>query len=426
MTKRTRRVLFWLAVAVFVAATPLIVSYARGYRLDLSGLDLSRVGAIALETKPKEATVWLNNKKLSKSTPTVIRNLFPEKNYELRIEREGFWPWEKELEVEPELVTAVRNIVLFPLELKLAPAVSEAPVFNNFFLSPNAERVLGRETGGNVSLGTRLFFGDGLLASEVKNVHWSENGGRVVFNRVTYLGERWYVADTDGKLTYLNGLYETELRINQPATKPLPRRFAAEEVLFSDAAGSKIIALIEGRLFTLNLGEETISELAVENVKAINLNSGRLVIFKNPDIILVSKSSGEDLTLLGNFRFAPNNILISPDGKKAAFWHNWHIGVFWLEDSADDGLFRKRGEQDIVFPSLSPIKRVRWHSSSQYLMAFLENGEFTVAELDGRGGSHNAWTWDLPEITAFDYAAAKEELWFLDSSGALLRHAEKF
>ena len=129
---------------------------------------------------------------------------------------------------------------------------------------------------------------------------------------------------------------------------------------------------------------------------------------------------------MGNFRFAPNNILISPDGKKAAFWHNWHIGVFWLEDSADDGLFRKRGEQDIVFPSLSPIKRVRWHSSSQYLMAFLENGEFTVAELDGRGGSHNAWTWDLPEITAFDYAAAKEELWFLDSSGALLRHAEKF
>src|SRR3990167_2692883 len=118
LTKRRRRILFWIMVAIFLVVTPLVVGYARGYRFDFDLRKVTQVGGIAVETEPSDALVFLDGKYTEDDTPTFIRSLLPQHFYHVRVERAGYLPWEKTLEVAAREVAVARNIILFRSELK--------------------------------------------------------------------------------------------------------------------------------------------------------------------------------------------------------------------------------------------------------------------------------------------------------------------
>ncbi len=116
----TRRVLFWASAAVFAVLAPLVVGYALGYRLDLAGGGIVRTGALVVETEPGGAAVIIDGA-LARHTGTIfngtalIRDLAP-RVHRIRIEKPGYHPWEKEIEIYPAVVTEVRNVRLWPLK----------------------------------------------------------------------------------------------------------------------------------------------------------------------------------------------------------------------------------------------------------------------------------------------------------------------
>src|SRR3990167_7053996 len=118
LTKRRRRILFWIMVAIFIVVTPLVVGYARGYRFDFDLRKVTQVGGIAIETDPDDALVFVDGKYAEDDTPTFIRSLLPQHSYRIRVERAGFMPWEKTMEVAASEVSVARNIILFRSELK--------------------------------------------------------------------------------------------------------------------------------------------------------------------------------------------------------------------------------------------------------------------------------------------------------------------
>ncbi|MEX2053769.1 MAG: PEGA domain-containing protein [Patescibacteria group bacterium] len=95
-------------IILFLITTGIIL-YASGFRLDLGGGGFAKTGMILVKSVPDGARVLLDDK-LAGATDSTIGSLQPD-TYHLKIEKEGFMSWEKDVEVKAELVTGVMAIL---------------------------------------------------------------------------------------------------------------------------------------------------------------------------------------------------------------------------------------------------------------------------------------------------------------------------
>src|SRR4051812_25026631 len=95
-----RKILFYVFVAAYAIIGPLMVLYALGY-IFRPGEEKGMVptGLISLATEPSGATVYVGNKRYSKKTPAVVRNLLPG-SYPVSIQMKGHRGWSSKVPVE--------------------------------------------------------------------------------------------------------------------------------------------------------------------------------------------------------------------------------------------------------------------------------------------------------------------------------------
>lgn len=99
-----------LGLLVFLGlVTAGVVLYAQGFRLDLGGGSLAKTGMILAKSLPDGARVFLDEE-LEAATDSTVPSLKPG-TYHLKIEKEGYLAWEKDVEVKEELVTNVTAIL---------------------------------------------------------------------------------------------------------------------------------------------------------------------------------------------------------------------------------------------------------------------------------------------------------------------------
>lgn len=93
------------------------IFYARGYRLDPNnpGAILEGTGLLVLTSRPDGARVLIDNHLTTATNNTI--NLTP-RSYKVRIEKDGYFPWEKTIEIKKEAVTQA-NSTLFPIAPRL-------------------------------------------------------------------------------------------------------------------------------------------------------------------------------------------------------------------------------------------------------------------------------------------------------------------
>jgi hypothetical protein len=136
MTRRVRRIILYSTILFFVLTAPVVLLYAWGYSFDWQKKKPVLTGGLYLKSIPKKATVYLNDKPKDE-TPAFIKRLLP-KEYRVKIVKEGFYPWQKNLKIESKLVTEARNILLIPINPKIEVVDQELP--NDFsleeFLNP--------------------------------------------------------------------------------------------------------------------------------------------------------------------------------------------------------------------------------------------------------------------------------------------------
>lgn len=107
-----RHLSFWLFSSAFVILTPIIVYYSLGYKFDIRSKKFLKTGALSIKTFPRAITVYLDGDKMSELTPSTIRELMPRK-YSLALEKEGFYPYNMEIEIKPSLVHNI-DVFLIP------------------------------------------------------------------------------------------------------------------------------------------------------------------------------------------------------------------------------------------------------------------------------------------------------------------------
>ena len=111
-----RAIAFYTAVIIFCILLPMMLSYALGYKIDFRNFNLKiyKTGIMYLASSPTGATIYINGRKHTDSTPARIEELKPGV-YKIEVKLENFYPWEKDLVVRPNMVTRADHIILFPL-----------------------------------------------------------------------------------------------------------------------------------------------------------------------------------------------------------------------------------------------------------------------------------------------------------------------
>lgn len=97
-------------VAITLAAA-IAIFLAKGYTFSSKEKRIVGTGIITITSEPDSASVFIDGH-LTTATNATVSSL-PPKNYSVRIVKEGFIPWEKQISVKEGLVTEVK-LTLFP------------------------------------------------------------------------------------------------------------------------------------------------------------------------------------------------------------------------------------------------------------------------------------------------------------------------
>lgn len=174
MSKRTRLILFISFALLYLIFAPVIVFYSLGYRFDFDNKQLITTGAVYLQTWPSEVQISVgeNVKQNTNilSNVSLIQGLSPEK-YDITVEKEGYYPWSKNLEIKEQEVTRIDNVTLIKQEIVFNEIEGE---FENFPTEPPVETGLTKEQKEIVLL--KL---SGVISSKVSGnyIIWLSNKG---------------------------------------------------------------------------------------------------------------------------------------------------------------------------------------------------------------------------------------------------------
>lgn len=116
-----------LIMVFLVAATTAVVLFGRGYRLAFNQdiPKLSKTGLLVANSVPNGAQVYVDDH-LTTATDNTIS--LPPGTYTIKMLKDGYFPWEKKLKVEEEVVTKAQAR-LFPLAPRLE-SIATTPVEN--------------------------------------------------------------------------------------------------------------------------------------------------------------------------------------------------------------------------------------------------------------------------------------------------------
>lgn len=158
--------------------------FASGYKFNLSwplqyNRLLQKTGTLNIETSPKGAFIYLNEKKTAYpgikifkkdylTTPSKVKNLLPGK-YNLKLEKEGYWPIQKEIFIESGITTTIENIHLFRSDL---PTIVYRSTSTSLSLSPSSKYIYLESSGQLVDLTNSSFR---LELDNNSNGSWQDN-----------------------------------------------------------------------------------------------------------------------------------------------------------------------------------------------------------------------------------------------------------
>lgn len=127
-----------IAMALFIfGAAGVAIFLAKGYTFSSSEKRIIGTGIISATSEPDSASVYIDGH-LTTATNATISSL-PAKKYTVKIVKESFIPWEKQVEVKEGLVTGLK-VTLFPAIPTIYPLTYNS--VKNPVLSPDAGKLV--------------------------------------------------------------------------------------------------------------------------------------------------------------------------------------------------------------------------------------------------------------------------------------------
>jgi len=391
MTLLQRRVLLGISILLFLALAPLIILYSLGYSFDFAKSKIVPTGGIYVKAFPKGVKVYLDNalvkenSSYSVGTGILIKDL-PENDYEIRIEKEGYYSWHKEVPVKSGFVTEFKYVLL---------------------PEKNPEGALS-------------------TLKSITEIRYPEAKVKTL-EKILGLKIPQFEFDSTANTTYFiskNKLYSFDGTANQSSL------LAEHVVAFKHYPGILYYLTDDGTFFAIqNKETKKIAQLIPRGTEG-----GTLHVFTNAEIQassrdLVAILSEGTLSLLngatGEFSGVDDNVTsfsFSTNGEKILYARSNRlpglalneIWVYFLEPRVQPLI--SSGDKEIIYSTTAAIDSATWFGPDEEQVIFTKIGEgIYVSEIDSRGGQNNI-NWIKAPNAKIYYDRAGQSLYYEDGS----------
>ncbi len=434
---RLHLIVFWTFFVLFLATSASVLFFTFGYRFSFDRGIFVYTGSITIKANPRAVTLFLDGKPVAAdmihdiNQSLHVTGLTPGEHF-LRVEAEGFQPWEKKIVIQSGISTEFWNILL-PRTSYERTTFSEGP-YTKVFPSPTRKyfAIIG-EQGGETTLsvlerktGTseQVFsIRDVRFAPEDgRNVEWSKDedsfliplrspdqGERSVYlvdrrsKTATNLADiaavpdpenpRWH-PDNDG--TFFVFSHDTLLRI-RPEVDAIEKRVVtvAKDISAYDLSGryAAILGRGSGAISLIPFGsmESERNEPTIATIPGATGFDRPLINAYDEKRIAVYDRNGNGFLWNDDGKLEPSliplgngivGVQFSDDGKKLLFFTENEISVVFTRDW-DVQPARKNGEVLQVVRFSSPISETQWSKDYEHVL-FEQGGALKIAELDNR------------------------------------------
>ncbi len=417
-----RKAVFYPLLILYCLVTPYTILYALGYLISPEQRTLVKTGLVSVISFPRHARVFIEGKKFSKATPTVVSDLLPGK-YHVRVVRKGFGYWEKEIEIEPEKATQLEPVLLLPHKPD-ADVISHHAFANMVPGTPEAKILAWQNPQLDSLWKIDLFFKrETLLSREldirpgvsIVDILYREKSPVVLF-LVEAAGKRQFFIFQPGR----------EKKMAESLNELLPTD--ADWIDWNPKNASQIYFLKDGFLSRLDLNHEKIYPPIHSDVLGFGVHKKHLYVLKkdyslletgpegeNPDLLLESETLGTKIFSGVSARYfqievldrdllvflSDQGALISNrlpyhhvdqgvrgvsrshalDEEKVLFWTGHEIGAIDFQREKET-LFEKEPEEEIFYAGGKDIQQAFWAYEDSHVI-FLDRASVFLLEVKG-------------------------------------------
>lgn len=396
MTKRTRTILFLICVFLFISVAPIIVLYSQGFRFDFGLKKFTQTGGFFVKAEPKQVEIFIDGKLIKKTDfffgSALIENLIPKK-YKIRLEKTGYSPWEKVLEIKEKGVTEVKNIVLFPQNPNFTILTKDV---ENFWFSPDERKIILKE-GGEEGWALKLYDLEKNLKSHLINEKDIYQKGVDLLNLDFSKDEKEIYLEIGMKEQLKNFTLRYDKippTLAEKATTTIPKDIITYSEQDARYVGrtTRYRELNNNIYYLDNLGyiyradntfspQERINQIAFllkqETEYKLEIFSNYIFIKEEQNLYLFNpeaKSFEKFFEPIKDFK-------ISPDNKKIVYFSDYEIWILFLEDASEQPQ-RKIGEKLFLTRFSEKIGDIFW--LNQNYLTFNVGNKIKVSEIDER------------------------------------------
>lgn len=433
MKKTSRRILFWIFVALFLVTTPVAILYSQGYRFDQYQGIFVHSGSITLKFVPTSVSVYLNGKLQSGrgldiiNNSTTLNGLRPG-TYSVRLSASGYQDWEKQIDVHSGISSEFWNIVL----AQQNPVTKELDATNleKFYPSPFGKKIaLTKKNGTNLevwslliksNIPTLVYSGEKmeLTGDEFENLEWNYKEQLVILPVLKGGKKNYLIADSElgmnalflSDLTTLQGLHSVRWSSKEKQTiyflgkekdsdtQNLYRTdldtkevtLVSQDVVAYDLSGSSLFLVQKNNIiYKSDLSGKNISQISVAPLTTDELgDKSRLIAYDDTREALVAENGRLFVRNNGtedSIKKISDNVLsvqFSDDGKKLLFWNKNEINVLFLRPW-DVQPRRVENEIQQIVRFSTPLDNVFWYRDYEHIF-FSAGNKVKIIELDSR------------------------------------------
>ena len=375
MTRQLRTAISWAFIAAFLACAPLVVLYTAGYKYSWKKIKVEKTGIIQADSVPAGATVFLNDEQQGAVTPAPIARLLPE-TYRVRFALDGYFPWEKTVDVRSGETAFVTNAAL--IKESLPQLVQEADVLafgadgdgaHAAYLAATADGTELRLSASGAAPSLLARFPAG--AHQDPHIDWSPNGLWFLYTAHTAKGVRIAIA------------YPVKLGAEPIALHERFKNSAIRDVSWSSDGVSLVVRTVTGT-FIANTATDTVATAETRpDVQDVLLRDRTVFVLRtvSDSTILERRTLGSDAE--------PHSIATLPSGAYAFL--RIHDGPYLLVADRGQGTIRVMSPDDGVLADEVTGTSARWLSGSR-VPRLLSWNDFEISVSDVRAHDHRLVT----------------------------------
>ena len=370
-----RSLIIVLSVFIFVIlATYLVTLFARGYRPNYqpqNGLTLNATGLLSATSKPKSATVYIDDQLVTATDDTI--NLTP-KEYRIKIAKDGYLPWFKTIKIKKEIVFQT-DAQLFRSAPDLSPVTLSGAI--NPVISPDNSKIIYSVASASATTDNGLYLIEldnsplsltkntpRQLAKNLPGVDWSKA-------EFSFSPNSRQVLASFGNL-YPNYLLSFDTPINSRSLIDVTAK----------------LSLIEKEWLT--------QENELIQIRLARLPKDLQPLVSTTSAKLISFSPGDDkvLYLAKNNSFIPANLITSPPAQSTQNQsRNLEKDNYYVYDLKDDTNFLIGSQDNIINPFWLPYSTNLVYVENQSIKAVDYDSTNKVTVFTGMFKSENVFPW---------------------------------